>query len=115
MAAVEGWEDVPAEVRKRHAELAAEVEDHRVRYYEQDAPVISAQGPYFVANSMLAMAICSPVRIFAQTAFSRRLALMLDSSNGRDKFTKFRICQKHSPPRFFPAKPTGDSWTKWRR
>ncbi|MEV6208140.1 NAD-dependent DNA ligase LigA [Kitasatospora sp. NPDC051914] len=41
MAAVEGWEDVPAEVRKRHAELAAEIEDHRVRYYEQDAPVVS--------------------------------------------------------------------------
>ncbi|MEW1910491.1 NAD-dependent DNA ligase LigA [Kitasatospora sp. NPDC085895] len=41
MAAVEGWEDVPAEVRRRHAELAAEVEDHRVRYYEQDAPVVS--------------------------------------------------------------------------
>ncbi|PBC77690.1 DNA ligase (NAD+) [Streptomyces sp. TLI_235] len=41
MAAVEGWEDVPAEVRRRHAELAAEIEDHRVRYYEQDAPVVS--------------------------------------------------------------------------
>ncbi|GAA1076330.1 MULTISPECIES: NAD-dependent DNA ligase LigA [Kitasatospora] len=41
MAAVEGWEDVPAEVRRRHAELAAEVEDHRARYYEQDAPVVS--------------------------------------------------------------------------
>lgn len=41
MAAVEGWEDVPAEVRRRHVELAAEVEDHRVRYYEQDAPVVS--------------------------------------------------------------------------
>ncbi|MER5637582.1 NAD-dependent DNA ligase LigA [Kitasatospora sp. NPDC002227] len=39
--AVEGWEDVPAEVRKRHAELAAELEEHRVRYYEQDAPTVS--------------------------------------------------------------------------
>ncbi|MFI9270308.1 NAD-dependent DNA ligase LigA [Kitasatospora sp. NPDC052896] len=41
MAAVEGWEEVPAEVRRRHAELAAEIEDHRIRYYEQDAPIIS--------------------------------------------------------------------------
>ncbi|GAA2270269.1 NAD-dependent DNA ligase LigA [Kitasatospora cystarginea] len=41
MVAVEGWEDVPAEVRKRHAELAVEIEEHRVRYYEQDAPTIS--------------------------------------------------------------------------
>ncbi|MCX4746640.1 NAD-dependent DNA ligase LigA [Kitasatospora sp. NBC_01287] len=41
MAAVEGWEEVPAEVRRRHAELAAELEEHRVRYYEQDAPVVS--------------------------------------------------------------------------
>ncbi|KJK58119.1 NAD-dependent DNA ligase LigA [Saccharothrix sp. ST-888] len=41
MAAVEGWEDVPTEVRKRHAELAVEVEEHRVRYYEQDAPTVS--------------------------------------------------------------------------
>ncbi|WP_354642411.1 NAD-dependent DNA ligase LigA [Kitasatospora camelliae] len=39
--AVEGWEDVPAEVRRRHVELAAEIEDHRARYYEQDAPTIS--------------------------------------------------------------------------
>ncbi|MEU8514736.1 NAD-dependent DNA ligase LigA [Kitasatospora sp. NPDC048722] len=39
--AVEGWEDVPAEVRRRHAELAAEITDHRARYYEQDAPVVS--------------------------------------------------------------------------
>ncbi|WP_443034615.1 NAD-dependent DNA ligase LigA [Streptomyces sp. BE303] len=39
--AVEGWEDVPAEVRRRHAELATEIEDHRARYYEQDAPVVS--------------------------------------------------------------------------
>lgn len=41
MVAVEGWEDVPAEVRRRHAELSAEIEDHRARYYEQDAPVVS--------------------------------------------------------------------------
>ncbi|MGK4583102.1 NAD-dependent DNA ligase LigA [Kitasatospora sp. HPMI-4] len=39
--AVEGWEDVPVEVRKRHAELAVEIEEHRVRYYEQDAPTVS--------------------------------------------------------------------------
>ncbi|MFI8459808.1 NAD-dependent DNA ligase LigA [Kitasatospora sp. NPDC085464] len=41
MTAVEGWEDVPAEVRRRHAELAQEITDHRARYYEQDAPVVS--------------------------------------------------------------------------
>ncbi|SOB81975.1 DNA ligase (NAD+) [Streptomyces sp. 1331.2] len=41
MVAVEGWEDVPAEVRRRHAELAQEITDHRARYYEQDAPVVS--------------------------------------------------------------------------
>ncbi|WP_254552562.1 NAD-dependent DNA ligase LigA [Kitasatospora sp. MMS16-BH015] len=41
VAAVEGWEDVPAEVRKRAAELAVELEEHRVRYYEQDAPTVS--------------------------------------------------------------------------
>ncbi|MFF0412787.1 NAD-dependent DNA ligase LigA [Kitasatospora sp. NPDC004745] len=41
MEAVEGWEDVAAEVRRRHAELAQEITDHRVRYYEQDAPVVS--------------------------------------------------------------------------
>ncbi|MGF1427636.1 NAD-dependent DNA ligase LigA [Kitasatospora sp. LaBMicrA B282] len=41
MAAVEGWEEVPAEARRRHAELAAEIEEHRVRYYEQDAPIVS--------------------------------------------------------------------------
>ncbi|MFD9594876.1 NAD-dependent DNA ligase LigA [Kitasatospora sp. NPDC059973] len=39
--AVEGWEEIPAEVRGRHAELAAEIEDHRARYYEQDAPVVT--------------------------------------------------------------------------
>ncbi|KJS55491.1 NAD-dependent DNA ligase LigA [Streptomyces rubellomurinus] len=41
MTAVEGWEDVPAEVRRRHAELSVEITDHRARYYEQDAPVVS--------------------------------------------------------------------------
>ncbi|MFE0460819.1 NAD-dependent DNA ligase LigA [Kitasatospora sp. NPDC058965] len=41
MAAVEGWEDVPAAARRRHAELAAELTEHRVRYYEQDAPTVS--------------------------------------------------------------------------
>ncbi|MER5864248.1 NAD-dependent DNA ligase LigA [Kitasatospora sp. NPDC002040] len=39
--AVEGWADVPAEVRERHAELAAEIVGHRVRYYEQDAPIVT--------------------------------------------------------------------------
>ncbi|MGW1177624.1 NAD-dependent DNA ligase LigA [Kitasatospora sp. NPDC002543] len=41
MTAVEGWEDVPAEVRRRHAELAQEITDHRARYYQQDAPIVS--------------------------------------------------------------------------
>ncbi|MER8183824.1 NAD-dependent DNA ligase LigA [Kitasatospora sp. NPDC094015] len=41
MAGVEGWEEIPAEVRTRHAELAAEIEEHRVRYYDQDAPIVS--------------------------------------------------------------------------
>ncbi|HEY8474388.1 MAG TPA: NAD-dependent DNA ligase LigA [Natronosporangium sp.] len=31
----------PAEAKQRHAELAREVEDHRYRYYVQDAPTIS--------------------------------------------------------------------------
>ncbi|WP_371479439.1 NAD-dependent DNA ligase LigA [Kitasatospora sp. NBC_00315] len=44
MAAVEGWEEIPVEVRERHAALAAEIEGHRVRYYEQDAPVVSDAG-----------------------------------------------------------------------
>ncbi|WP_425555996.1 NAD-dependent DNA ligase LigA [Kitasatospora nipponensis] len=39
--AVESWDEVPAQARRRHAELAAEVEEHRVRYYEQDAPIVS--------------------------------------------------------------------------
>ncbi|WP_253794720.1 NAD-dependent DNA ligase LigA [Kitasatospora paracochleata] len=38
---MEGWEEIPAEVRKRHTELAAEIEEHRARYYEQDAPTVS--------------------------------------------------------------------------
>ncbi|MFJ1755876.1 NAD-dependent DNA ligase LigA [Kitasatospora sp. NPDC088134] len=41
MAAVEGWAEIPAEVRTRHAELATEIQEHRARYYDQDAPVIS--------------------------------------------------------------------------
>ncbi|KIQ64235.1 NAD-dependent DNA ligase LigA [Kitasatospora griseola] len=41
MAAVEGWEEIPAEVRTRHAELATEIEEHRSRYYELDAPTVS--------------------------------------------------------------------------
>ncbi|MFG2818109.1 NAD-dependent DNA ligase LigA [Kitasatospora sp. NPDC048365] len=41
MAVVEGWEEIPAEVRKQHAELAAEIEEHRARYYEHDAPTVS--------------------------------------------------------------------------
>ncbi len=41
MVAVEGWEDVPAEVRRRHAELVVEITEHRARYYVQDAPVVS--------------------------------------------------------------------------
>jgi DNA ligase (NAD+) len=31
----------PAEAKQRHAELAREVEDHRYRYYVQDAPTVS--------------------------------------------------------------------------
>ncbi|OKJ07601.1 aromatic ring-opening dioxygenase LigA [Kitasatospora sp. CB01950] len=38
---MEGWEDIPAEVRTRHAELATEIEEHRSRYYELDAPTVS--------------------------------------------------------------------------
>ncbi|MFE1317062.1 NAD-dependent DNA ligase LigA [Kitasatospora phosalacinea] len=38
---MEGWEEIPAEVRTRHAELATEIEEHRARYYEQDAPVVT--------------------------------------------------------------------------
>ncbi|MFG2695633.1 NAD-dependent DNA ligase LigA [Kitasatospora sp. NPDC048407] len=41
VAAVEGWEEIPAEVRTRHAELATEIEEHRARYYELDAPTVS--------------------------------------------------------------------------
>lgn len=32
---------VPADVRERHARLAAEIEDHQFRYYVLDAPIIS--------------------------------------------------------------------------
>ncbi|MER5472642.1 NAD-dependent DNA ligase LigA [Streptomyces sp. NPDC002685] len=32
---------VPAEARERHVQLAGEIEEHRVRYYAKDAPVIS--------------------------------------------------------------------------
>ncbi|MET9410963.1 NAD-dependent DNA ligase LigA [Streptomyces sp. NPDC002935] len=32
---------VPAEARERHAQLAGQIEEHRVRYYAKDAPVIS--------------------------------------------------------------------------
>ncbi|WP_406374601.1 NAD-dependent DNA ligase LigA [Streptomyces sp. NBC_00647] len=32
---------VPAEARERHAQLAEQIEEHRVRYYAKDAPVIS--------------------------------------------------------------------------
>ncbi|MET9901430.1 NAD-dependent DNA ligase LigA [Streptomyces sp. NPDC006446] len=32
---------VPAEARQRHAQLAEQIEEHRVRYYAKDAPVIS--------------------------------------------------------------------------
>ncbi|MDH6579864.1 NAD-dependent DNA ligase LigA [Kitasatospora sp. MAP5-34] len=39
--AVEGWEEVPAEVRERHAELADEIETHRITYYEHDSSVIT--------------------------------------------------------------------------
>ncbi|WP_405011486.1 NAD-dependent DNA ligase LigA [Kitasatospora sp. NBC_01539] len=41
MAAVEGWDQVPAEARERHAALAAEIEDHRFKYYQLDTPVVS--------------------------------------------------------------------------
>ncbi|MFD7734027.1 NAD-dependent DNA ligase LigA [Kitasatospora phosalacinea] len=41
VAAVEGWEEIPAEERTRHAELATEIEEHRARYYDHDAPTIS--------------------------------------------------------------------------
>jgi DNA ligase (NAD+) len=37
----EGAEDVPAEVRERHAALAEEINGHRFRYYVLDAPTIS--------------------------------------------------------------------------
>jgi len=37
----EGLEDVPPEVRERHAALAEEIRAHQFRYYVLDAPVIS--------------------------------------------------------------------------
>ena len=40
-AAVEGAEDVPADVRERHAVLAEEINGHRFRYYVLDSPTIS--------------------------------------------------------------------------
>ncbi|WP_225846407.1 NAD-dependent DNA ligase LigA [Streptomyces sp. HPF1205] len=43
MAAVEdaGSVDIPAEAREQHARLAEQIEEHRFRYYVNDAPVIS--------------------------------------------------------------------------
>lgn len=40
-AAAEGVEDVPADVRERHARLADELRGHQFRYYVLDAPTIS--------------------------------------------------------------------------
>nr|WP_229685862.1 NAD-dependent DNA ligase LigA [Longimycelium tulufanense] len=37
----EGLEDVPADVRERHAALAEEIRGHQFRYYVRDAPTIS--------------------------------------------------------------------------
>ncbi|MDH2387197.1 NAD-dependent DNA ligase LigA [Streptomyces sp. HNM0663] len=34
-------QDLPAEVRERHAQLAEQVEEHRFRYYVKDQPVVS--------------------------------------------------------------------------
>ena len=39
--AVEGVEDVPTEVRDRHAALSEEINGHRFRYYVLDSPTIS--------------------------------------------------------------------------
>jgi DNA ligase (NAD+) len=39
--AVEGAEDVPSDVRERHAVLAEEINGHRFRYYVLDSPTIS--------------------------------------------------------------------------
>jgi DNA ligase (NAD+) len=39
--AVEGVEDVPADVRERHAALSEEINGHRFRYYVLDSPTIS--------------------------------------------------------------------------
>jgi DNA ligase (NAD+) len=39
--AVEGVEDVPADVRERHGKLSEEINAHRFRYYVLDSPTIS--------------------------------------------------------------------------
>jgi len=39
--AVEGVEDVPSDVRERHATLSEEINGHRFRYYVLDSPTIS--------------------------------------------------------------------------
>jgi DNA ligase (NAD+) len=39
--AVEGVEDVPADVRERHGALSEEINGHRFRYYVLDSPTIS--------------------------------------------------------------------------
>ncbi len=39
--AVEGVEDVPADVRERHGKLSEEINGHRFRYYVLDSPTIS--------------------------------------------------------------------------
>jgi DNA ligase (NAD+) len=41
VTSVEGVEDVPADVRDRHAALAEEITGHRFRYYVLDAPTIT--------------------------------------------------------------------------
>lgn len=43
MAAVEdaGSTEIPAEAREEHARLAEQIEEHRFRYYVNDAPVVS--------------------------------------------------------------------------
>nr|WP_024876688.1 NAD-dependent DNA ligase LigA [Saccharomonospora piscinae] len=41
LAEIEGIQDVPADVRERHGELAEEVRGHQFRYYVLDAPTVS--------------------------------------------------------------------------
>ena len=43
VAAVEdaGRAEIPAEAREQHARLAEQIEEHRFRYYVNDAPVVS--------------------------------------------------------------------------